>query len=92
VLYKTPPYNSVTDFTPVGLATESPRILIARRDLPASNLQEFIAYVKANQGSMQFGSAGVGSGTHLPCVLLDMAMGVTVTHVPIAARARHSRI
>jgi putative tricarboxylic transport membrane protein len=82
VLYKTPPYNSVTDFTPVGLATESPRILIARKDLPASNLQEFIAYVKANQGSMQFGSAGVGSGTHLPCVLLNMAMGVTVTHVP----------
>jgi tripartite-type tricarboxylate transporter receptor subunit TctC len=82
VLYKTPPYNSVTDFTPVGLATESPRILIARKDLPASNLQEFIAYVKANHGSMQFGSAGVGSGTHLPCVLLNMAMGVTVTHVP----------
>jgi tripartite-type tricarboxylate transporter receptor subunit TctC len=81
-LRKTPPYNSVTDFTPVGLASESPRILIARKDLPASNLQEFIAYVKLNQSKMQFGSAGVGSGTHLPCVLLNMAMGVTVTHVP----------
>src|SRR6185295_18215485 len=43
---------------------------------------EFIAYVKANQGKMQFGSAGVGSGTHLPCVLLNSAMGVDVTHVP----------
>ena len=81
-LYKTPLYNSVTDFTPVGLATESPRILIARKDLPVANLHEFIAYVKANQSKMQFGSAGVGSGTHLPCVLLNMAMGVTVTHVP----------
>ena len=81
-LYKTPLYNSETDFTPVGLATESPRILIARKDLPAANLQDFIAYVKANQSNMQFGSAGVGSGTHLPCVLLNMAMGVTVTHVP----------
>jgi tripartite-type tricarboxylate transporter receptor subunit TctC len=81
-LYKSPPYNSVTDFTPVGLATESPRILIARKDLPVNNLQEFITYVKANQGAMQFGSAGVGSGTHLPCVLLNLAMGVTVTHVP----------
>ncbi len=81
-LYKTPLYNSVTDFTPVGLATESPRILIARKDLPASNLQDFIAYAKANQSKMQFGSAGVGSGTHLPCVLLNMAIGVTVTHVP----------
>ncbi len=81
-LYKTPLYNSVTDFTPVGLATESPRILIVRKDLPVSNLQQFIAYVKANQAKMQFGSAGVGSGTHLPCVLLNTAMGVTVTHVP----------
>jgi tripartite-type tricarboxylate transporter receptor subunit TctC len=81
-LYKAPLYNSVTDFTPVGLATESPRILIARKDLPVANLQEFIAYVRSNQSKMQFGSAGVGSGTHLPCVLLNMAMGVTVTHVP----------
>jgi tripartite-type tricarboxylate transporter receptor subunit TctC len=81
-LYKKPLYNAVTDFTPVGLVSESPRILIARKDLPAANLQEFIAYVKANQSRMQFGSAGVGSGTHLPCVLLNTAMGVNVTHVP----------
>jgi tripartite-type tricarboxylate transporter receptor subunit TctC len=81
-LYKKPLYNSATDFEPVGLVTESPRILVARKELPVSNLQEFIAYVKANQGKMQFGSAGVGSGTHLPCVLLNSAMGVDVTHVP----------
>lgn len=86
-LYKTPLYNSLTDFTPVGLASESPRILIARKDLPAQNLQEFIAYVKANQSKMQFGSAGVGSGTHLPCVLLNTAMGVNVTHVPYRGEA-----
>jgi tripartite-type tricarboxylate transporter receptor subunit TctC len=81
-LYKKPLYNSVTDFTPVGLVSESPRILIARKGLPANNLREFVAYTKANQNTMQFGSAGVGSGTHLPCVLLNMAMGVDVTHVP----------
>jgi tripartite-type tricarboxylate transporter receptor subunit TctC len=86
-LYKTPLYNSLTDFTPVGLASESPRILIARKDLPAQNLQEFIAYVKANQSKMQFGSAGIGSGTHLPCVLLNTAMGVNVTHVPYRGEA-----
>src|ERR1700733_5570964 len=86
-LYKTPLYNSLTDFTPVGLASESPRILIARKDLPAQNLQEFIAYVKANQSRMQFGSAGIGSGTHLPCVLLNTAMGVDFTHVPYRGEA-----
>src|SRR5215813_15141254 len=81
-LYKKPLYNAIDDFQPVGLMTESPRILLARKDLPVNNLQEFIAYVKAHQASMQFGSAGVGSGTHLPCVLLNLALGVNVTHVP----------
>lgn len=81
-LYKKPLYNSLTDFTPVGLMTESPRILLARKDLPVSNLQEFIAYAKQNQSKMQYGSAGVGSGTHLPCALLNMTMGVNITHVP----------
>jgi tripartite-type tricarboxylate transporter receptor subunit TctC len=81
-LYKTPLYNAATDFTPVGMVTDSPRILLVRKDLPVNNLQEFVAYVKANQAKMQFGSAGVGSGTHLPCVLLNMALGVNVTHVP----------
>ena len=81
-LYKKPLYNAAADFTPVGLVSDSPRILIARKDLPAENLQEFIAYTKANQNKMQFGSAGVGSGTHLPCVLLNLAIDVNVTHVP----------
>jgi tripartite-type tricarboxylate transporter receptor subunit TctC len=81
-LRKNPPYNSVTDFAPVGLVTESPRILLARKDLPVNNLQEFVKYVKANQAKMQFGSAGVGSGTHLPCELLNATIGAKVTHVP----------
>jgi len=81
-LYKKPMYNSATEFQPVGLMTESPRLLVARKDLPVNNLKEFVAYVKANHDKMQFSSAGVGSGTHLPCVLLNMRMGVNVTHVP----------
>jgi putative tricarboxylic transport membrane protein len=81
-LYKKPLYNAAADFQPVGLMTESPRALIARKDLPANNLQELIAYLKANAGKAQFGSAGVGSGTHLPCVLFNLAIGVDVTHVP----------
>ncbi|HUL93864.1 MAG TPA: tripartite tricarboxylate transporter substrate-binding protein [Burkholderiales bacterium] len=79
---KKPLYNAATDFAPVGLVSESPRILDARKDLPIANLQEFIAYVKANHAKMQFGSAGVGAGTHLPCVLLNNAIGVEVTHIP----------
>ena len=81
-LYKRPLYNAATDFQPVGLMTESPRALVARKDLPVNNLQELIAYLKANASKAQFGSAGVGSGTHLPCVLFNLAIGADVTHIP----------
>jgi tripartite-type tricarboxylate transporter receptor subunit TctC len=81
-LYKRPLYNAATDFTPVALLAQVPLVLIARKDLPASNLQEFIAYLKANQDKMSYGSAGAGSATHLGCALLNAAIGVTIQHVP----------
>ena len=81
-MYKKPLYSAVTDFTPVALIAEVPIVLIARKDLPVSNLKEFIAYAKANQAKMQFGSAGAGSATHLGCVLLNYLIGVDITHVP----------
>jgi tripartite-type tricarboxylate transporter receptor subunit TctC len=81
-LYKKPLYNSVGDFAPVALMVEQPLVLLVRNDLPVRNLQEFIAYARANQGKMQYGSAGVGSGSHLACAQLGAAIGVDVTHVP----------
>jgi tripartite-type tricarboxylate transporter receptor subunit TctC len=81
-LYQHPLYNAVTDFTPVILVAEVPIVLITRKDLPANNFKEFVSYAKANQGQMQFGSAGAGSATHLGCVLLNYLIGVNVTHVP----------
>ena len=81
-LYKRPLYNAATDFTPVALMAQVPLVLIARKDLPVNNLQEFIAYTKANQSKMSFGSAGAGSATHLGCLLLNAAMGVDIQHVP----------
>src|SRR6476661_2361657 len=81
-MYKKPLYNSGTDFTPVALIAEVPIALITRKDLPVSNLKEFITYAKANQSKMQYGSAGAGSATHLGCVLLNYLIGVDITHVP----------
>jgi tripartite-type tricarboxylate transporter receptor subunit TctC len=82
-LYKHPLYNAETDFTPVGLIAEVPIVLITRKDLPVNNLKEFVAYAKANESKMQFGSAGAGSATHLGCVVLNTAMGTPkITHVP----------
>lgn len=81
-LYKNPPYDPAVDFQPIGLVSESPRILVVRKDLPVDNLKGFIDYAKANQAKMQYGSAGVGSGTHVPCALLNIALGVNIVHVP----------
>jgi tripartite-type tricarboxylate transporter receptor subunit TctC len=81
-LYKTPFYNSITDFTPVVLIADLSLVMVARKDLPADNLREFIAYAKANQKAMQFASAGAGSATHLGCALINARIGVDVTHVP----------
>jgi tripartite-type tricarboxylate transporter receptor subunit TctC len=80
--YKAPLYNAATDFAPVLLVAETPLVLLARKNLPANNLPEFIAFTQANQTKMQFGSGGVGSASHLACVLLNAAIGVSVTHVP----------
>jgi len=73
-LYKKPLCNGATDFAPVALIDEQPIVLVARKDFPASNLQEFIAYSKANEGKIQYGTAGVGSGSHLACVLFNSAL------------------
>jgi tripartite-type tricarboxylate transporter receptor subunit TctC len=81
-LYKKPLYNAVSDFDHVALFADSARVLIARPNFPATTFQEFVAYAKANHQKMQFGSAGAGSGTHVCAVLLNVAMGTQITHVP----------
>jgi tripartite-type tricarboxylate transporter receptor subunit TctC len=81
-LYKTPLYNAATDFAPVALIADTPPVLVVRNELPASNLRDFTAYAKANQGKMQYGSAGGGSASHLACVLFNSTVGINVTHVP----------
>jgi len=86
-LYKQPLYNAATDFTPVALLTDSPRVLITRKDLPPNTLPEFIAYVKANKDKLQYGSPGGGSGGHVCAILLDGLIGSRITHVPYRGAA-----
>jgi tripartite-type tricarboxylate transporter receptor subunit TctC len=81
-LYKRPLYNSQTDFTPVALLAQVPIVLTVRKDLPAKDFKEFVAYAQANQTKMQFGSAGAGSATHLGCVLLNHILKTNITHIP----------
>jgi tripartite-type tricarboxylate transporter receptor subunit TctC len=86
-LYKHPAYNAATDFAPVALIAETPIVLIVRKDLPVNNLKEFIAYAKANQAKMSFGSAGAGSATHLACVVVNSVLGTDITNIPYRGTA-----
>jgi tripartite-type tricarboxylate transporter receptor subunit TctC len=81
-LYKKPLYDLRTDLVPVVLVADQPTVLVARKDLPVNSLQEFIAFARKNQSTMQFASAGIGSTGHVDCALLNAAMGVSITHVP----------
>jgi tripartite-type tricarboxylate transporter receptor subunit TctC len=81
-LSKKPLYNAAADFAPVALIADVGLVLITRKDLPADNLSSFIAYAKANQAKMQFGSGGAGTSSHIGCVLLNQTIGVDTIHVP----------
>src|SRR5215469_458305 len=87
-LYKKPLYNAATDFAPVGLIAGTPIVLVARNDLPVADLSQFITYAKAHQTSLQYGSPGAGSASHLACVLFNAAIGIEVTHVPYRSTAQ----
>jgi tripartite-type tricarboxylate transporter receptor subunit TctC len=81
-LYKHPLYNAATDFAPVALIAQVPLVLIARKDFPARDLKQFIAYAQTHQSHLQYGSAGAGTSTHIGCVLLNQVIGLDVIHVP----------
>jgi tripartite-type tricarboxylate transporter receptor subunit TctC len=84
---KKPLYDAGKDFQAVALLGEVPLVLIVRKDLPVSNMKEFVEYAKKNQDKMSFGSSGVGAAVHLGTVLLNSAIGVNITHVPYKGSA-----
>ena len=80
-LLKKPPYNAVTDFTPVALIAEQPFVLVARKSLPGGRVEDLVAYAKANPRTVQFASSGEGSSTHLVCTLFNAAAGIRAHHI-----------
>ena len=75
-LYESLKYNPVTDFTPVGTAGITPILIVARKDFPANNLAELIAYVKANPDKINQANAGVGSTSFTTCILFRSIAGI----------------
>ena len=81
-LYRKLPYNPMTDFEPIGLINEVPMTLVAKKDFPAKDLMELIAYVKANKEKVNYANAGLGAASHLCGMLFMTAIQTEVTTIP----------
>ena len=86
-LYRKLPFNPLTDFEYIGQVADVPMTLVARKDFPAYNLREFMAYVRANKEKINLANAGLGAVSHLCGMLLQQALGVELTTVPFQGTA-----
>src|SRR5882672_5384010 len=81
-VYAKLPYDAVKDFAPVSFVASVPYVLVVDPKLPVNSVQEFIAYVKARPGKMNYASAGNGSTHHFCGELLKSMTGVDIQHIP----------
>ncbi len=81
------PYDMLTDLEPVVLLPSNPMVMVSRPTLPAKNLKELIAWLKANQDKATAGTAGAGSGSHIAGVYLQSLTGLRLQYVPYRGTA-----
>jgi tripartite-type tricarboxylate transporter receptor subunit TctC len=86
-IYSSVQVDPVKDYAPVALAATVPLVLAIHPNVPARNLQEFIAYAKANPARLNYASSGIGTITHLAAALFAAQMGLTMQHVPYKGSA-----
>jgi tripartite-type tricarboxylate transporter receptor subunit TctC len=81
-LYDKLPYDPVTSFAPITMYATQPNVLLVHPSVPANNLREFIALLKANPDKYSFGSAGNGTSQHISGEMFKTMAGVKMQHVP----------
>lgn len=81
-LYKKPGFDVKTDFVPVGLTYENAHVLTVNPNVPAKTALEFVELAKSKPGKLNYGSSGVGGGSHLFMAYFQYATGVNMLHVP----------
>jgi tripartite-type tricarboxylate transporter receptor subunit TctC len=86
-LYRRLAYDTINDFEPIGRVADVPMTLVAKKALPPDNLNDFIAYAKANKDKLTYGHAGAGSSSHLCGLLFMNAIGTEFTSVPYKGNA-----
>jgi tripartite-type tricarboxylate transporter receptor subunit TctC len=82
------PFDPLKDFTPLGMIGSSPFVLVSAPDLPATNLEEFVALAKSKPGTLNYASAGTGTLAHLTGELFKRVAGINVTHIPYRGSAQ----
>ena len=87
VIYRKMPYDAVRDFAPVTQVASLPNMLIVHPSMPVKTTKEFIAFVRARQGQINFGSAGPGTNPHLTMELFRSLLKLDMTHIPYKGSA-----
>jgi tripartite-type tricarboxylate transporter receptor subunit TctC len=80
-LYKKLPFT-LSDLMPISMVSISPYLVVVSPKLPVKTMQEFIAYAKAHPKTMNYASAGTGSGAHLAGALMNQMAGINMNHIP----------
>ena len=81
-LYPKLPYDPVKDFSPITMLATLPNMLVVHPGIPANNVQELIAFLKANPNKLTFGSAGNGTSQHMSGELFKTLTGTSMQHIP----------
>ena len=81
-LYPKIPYDPYKDFEPVSVPATAPNILLVNPSVPAKDVKELVAYIKANPGKISYASAGTGTTPHLSSELLKLTLKLDIVHVP----------
>jgi tripartite-type tricarboxylate transporter receptor subunit TctC len=85
------PYQPLKSFTPIALIAEGEAVLLMRNDVPVNTVGELVTYAKAHPGKLNYGSAGVGSGSHLTVEYLMALTGGSLTHIPYKGDTESTR-
>ena len=86
-IYRSMTFNPAKDLVPITNVASGPQVIVVNNDVPAKTLRDFIAYVKANPGKVNYGSAGVGTQVHLATENFQYAAGLDMTHIPYKGEA-----
>jgi tripartite-type tricarboxylate transporter receptor subunit TctC len=86
-IYKSSPYDAVKDFEPLKAVASSPNVFVASKASGLKSLSDVIAREKEKPGSLNYGTAGIGTPTHLAAELLNVRAGTNIVHVPFSGGA-----